>query len=233
MSADDIIPELSVPPPKGKSMSAETAPGDSVPPPPGALVVRQQFVHPQMQNPSMPPSRGGSNEVVTTQPGAFTRPAIICMPAPDPIEGVPPGLEYLTMVDKIMVYQEVLVIRRPFKCCGGGCDGIFANFRCCAVECTVESPPGRVIGTITQRRACCATALDIENANGEKILQTKGPCCCLMCGCQDKVFPIVTLSGQEIGSITKKWAGCAREAFTDTDIFSVTCEFHYSVSFHI
>ncbi|VDN34072.1 unnamed protein product [Cylicostephanus goldi] len=43
-----------------------------------------------------------------------------------------------------------------------------------------------------------------------------------MCGCQDKEFPVDTPTGENIGSITKKWGGCLREAYTDADIFSVT-----------
>ncbi|KHJ89797.1 Scramblase [Oesophagostomum dentatum] len=152
----------------------------------------------------MQPVQGSfTTSTITAQPGVVLGQTAIWMPLPQPIEGVPPGLEYLTMVDKIMVHQiyevmelitgfetknkyvlrnangeqEVLLIRRPFKCCGGGCCGLFANFGCCATECIVESPPGNVV---------------------------------------------VTPSGQEIGSITKKWGGWLREAYTDADIFSVT-----------
>ncbi|KHJ92839.1 Scramblase [Oesophagostomum dentatum] len=103
-----------------------------------------------------------------------------------------------------------------------GCCGLLANLGCCATECTVESPPGNVIGTVEQKWAFCASALRIKDENGKEILRTEGPCCCMMCGCQDKEFPVVTPTGKEIGSITKKWGGCLREAYTDADIFSVT-----------
>ncbi|CAJ0595312.1 unnamed protein product [Cylicocyclus nassatus] len=42
---------------------------------------------------------------VTIQPGVFPAHADIWMSLPTPVEGVPPGLEYLTMVDEIMIHR--------------------------------------------------------------------------------------------------------------------------------
>ncbi|EYC45419.1 hypothetical protein Y032_0428g1282 [Ancylostoma ceylanicum] len=271
-------------------MAAYTT-ADAPPPPPGTFAIQPGYGPPQMQMMPMQTAPGPymMTQAITTQPGAYagqTQPGAfpgqtaIWMPMPAPIDGVPAGLEYLTMVDKIMVHQmfevlelvtgfetknkyalrnangeqvyyafeeseccerqccgpnrgftmhivdnfkrEVLLIRRPFKCCGGACFGLCANAGCCASECTVESPPGNVIGTVTQRGAFCAAALEMKDADDKVILRVEGPCCCMMCGCQDKEFPVDTTTGENIGSITKKWGGCLREAYTDADVFSVT-----------
>ncbi|KIH62505.1 Scramblase [Ancylostoma duodenale] len=111
--------------------------------------------------------------------------------------------------------------------CGGACFGLCANVGCCGSECTVEAPPGNAIGTVKQRCAFCASALDMKDADDEVILRVKGPCCCVMCGCQDKEFPdrsplVDTATGENIGYITKKWGGFVGEAYTDANLFSVT-----------
>ncbi|EYB90205.1 hypothetical protein Y032_0222g2611 [Ancylostoma ceylanicum] len=52
----------------------------------------------------------GWNQAITVQPGAFPAQADICMPVPVPIEGVPPGLECLSMVDRIKIKQLVEIV---------------------------------------------------------------------------------------------------------------------------
>ncbi|KHJ93692.1 Scramblase [Oesophagostomum dentatum] len=44
---------------------------------------------------------------VVVQPGIVCHAARTWMPVPAPIPGVPPGLEYLAMVDTVNIYQEV------------------------------------------------------------------------------------------------------------------------------
>ncbi|KAK6731004.1 hypothetical protein RB195_007461 [Necator americanus] len=222
----------------------------------------------------------GAPQAITVQPGAFPARADIWMPLPVPVEGVPSGLEYLTMVDKIIIQQihevvevitgfetrnkyalrnangeqvyyafeeseccerlccgpgrgftmhvvdnfgrEVLRIQRPFRCCGRGCYGLLAGVPGCGSECTIESPPGYVIGTVEQRATFCASSFVVKDNKDEVILRIDGPCCCLLCGCQDKEFPVTLPSDEHIGFITKKWGGVLREMFTDADIFGVT-----------
>ncbi|KAK5983444.1 Phospholipid scramblase, partial [Trichostrongylus colubriformis] len=194
-----------------------------------------------------------------------------------PIQGVPPGLEYLTMIDRIVVHQlielreivlnyqtrnkyvllnangeqvyyafeesslcmrcwcdmhrsftmhivdnfgkEVLRVTRPFKCCGGGCYGCFACIDCCTYECSVEAPPGNVIGSVVQRQACCASSFDVKNEGDQIILSIDGPF--IACG-RNVEFPIRTPSGASVGDITKKWRGLLRELVTNADTFSVS-----------
>jgi hypothetical protein len=117
-----------------------------------------------------------------------------------------------------------MTLRRPFKCCSNGCSFLADMFGCCADECTIESPPGNVIGRVVQRSTCCSTGFYVKDVRGQEIFRIEGPCCCLLLGCQDKEFTIKSMTGNEVGAITKKWGGCCREAFTDADVFQVKCE---------
>ncbi|RCN41094.1 Scramblase [Ancylostoma caninum] len=102
------------------------------------------------------------------------------------------------------------------------CFGLCGNVSGCGSVCKIESPPGRVIGKVEQRGAFCASSFVIKDQDDQVIFQIDGPCCCLMCGCQDKEFPIDTPSGDPFGSITKEWGGCCKESFTDADRFCVS-----------
>ncbi|CAJ0592625.1 unnamed protein product [Cylicocyclus nassatus] len=236
----------------------------------------------QMRQSNEPIQRSAENaqkkQLPPPPPGAPVRPEQL--PLPPPIEGVPPGLEYLTMIDEIVIHQlieilelasgveignkyslrnvhgeqayyafeestclqrqfccslrkfilhvvdnfkrEVIIVRRPLRLCAGGCFGLCACIQCCSGQCSVESPPGNVIGTVEQRQACCATCFDVRDANGELLYEVNGPCCIVLCGCQNKHFPIYTTSKEKIGVITKVWGGYEREVYTKADIFKVT-----------
>ncbi|KAL6732149.1 hypothetical protein Aduo_002941 [Ancylostoma duodenale] len=116
--------------------------------------------------------------------------------------------------------REVLVVRRPFKCCGEACFGLCANVQCCSSECTVQSPSGAVIGTVMQRSEYCSRIYEIKGVDDNFSLRVKRPCAC---PCLiDIEFPFHTASGENIGSITRKWGGWARAVYNDADVFSVT-----------
>lgn len=42
---------------------------------------------------------------------------------------------------------------------------------------TVEAPPGKVIGYVSQAWSMCKPRFKIENANEDTVLRIKGPCC--------------------------------------------------------
>ncbi|KHJ79773.1 Scramblase, partial [Oesophagostomum dentatum] len=95
-----------------------TAPPAQAPPPPGTFVIQPGYGPPQMQMMPLQPGQAPyMTQPITAQPGAFPSQTAIWMPMPQPIEGVPPGLEYLTMVDKIMVNQifEVMELITGFE----------------------------------------------------------------------------------------------------------------------
>ncbi|WKX88340.1 hypothetical protein Q1695_008186 [Nippostrongylus brasiliensis] len=118
--------------------------------------------------------------------------------------------------------NEVMRVTRPFKCCGGCCYGIMACCDCCRRECQVDAPPGRQIGSLKQRLACCASSLDVKDVQDNQLLTIHGPYCCLACGCRDINFRVTAPTMGKIGKITKRWSGCVREALTDADVFSVS-----------
>ncbi|CAB3408750.1 unnamed protein product [Caenorhabditis bovis] len=117
--------------------------------------------------------------------------------------------------------REVLTLRRDFKTAiAFGC-GACACSRSCQNECTISSPSAGLLGTIRQRFECCQGDFVVMDSDGVEIFQIIGPCCCQLLSCSDKKFNIRTMNNGNIGAITKKWGGFARELFTDADTFSV------------
>ncbi|CAF1037754.1 unnamed protein product [Rotaria sordida] len=96
--------------------------------------------------------------------------------------------------------QEIILVKREFKCCSGCC--WCANATCCSQEVTVESPPGTLIGTVSQEGSCWRLRLAIKDANDTTILTVRGPgcicdgslaCCCEMPRDLDSKIKAVTL----------------------------------------
>ncbi|XP_063409671.1 phospholipid scramblase 2-like isoform X2 [Mytilus trossulus] len=200
---------------------------------------------------------------------------------PDAIPGCPPGLEYLTTLDQMLVKQQVelmelitgwetsnkykvlnsmgqqiyfaaeesdmcmrqccgpqrgftihitdnlgqelIQVKREFKCCAGCC--WCASADSIAHEISIEAPPGQVVGYVRQEQSCWEPNYTIRDANHEPILRMKGPCCIIQGPCcpQDQEFIISSEDGaHEVGKISKQWTGLMREAFTDADNFGVS-----------
>jgi hypothetical protein len=72
--------------------------------------------------------------------------------------------------------QEVIRVKRDFKCCAGCC---WCAGCCngCAHEVAVESPPGNVVGHVRQTGSLWKAAYDIMDENRNTILKIRGPCC--------------------------------------------------------
>lgn len=213
---------------------------------------------------------------VNQQPGQNmtpNAPGYIPVQAPEPIPGVPVGLEYLSQVDQLMVKQVIemfemftgfetsnkykvqnsmgqevykAVEKSDFcqkQCCGPNrafeilmgdnlnrqvisakrefaCT-ICPCFSSCRHKLVVSSPiTNEVFGYVKQNFFCCEPSFSIYDVNETEIFRMTGPC--IQCGCNDRVFKICDLNGTVCGSITKKWSGFLKEAYTDADNFSVT-----------
>lgn len=109
--------------------------------------------------------------------------------------------------------NEVIHLNRPLacdKCC----------FPCCLQSLEVSAPPGNVIGSVEQEWSICSPSFKINNERGETMLRIEGPFCTFsMCG--DVEFNVVSLTGENVGKISKQWSGFAREIFTDADFFGI------------
>ncbi len=74
---------------------------------------------------------------------------------------------------------------------------------------------GQLLGTFKQRLMSIGGKFDILDANDRKVAQLKGN----LVGWN---FKFVSESGQELGVVTKKWAGIGKELFTSADNYIVT-----------
>ncbi|CAF3434210.1 unnamed protein product [Rotaria sp. Silwood1] len=119
--------------------------------------------------------------------------------------------------------QEIIRVKREFKCCAGS-----VWCACCAAcshEIIVESPPGTVIGYVTQECSFHRVHYALKDANDNVVLKIVGPgCMCdgpLACCCENKFTLIGTDGESEIGSIHKKYRGYLAEALTSADTFTI------------
>ena len=65
---------------------------------------------------------------------------------------------------------------------------------------------------------------DVKDETGKAVYFIKGPCCTFSCCFGDVEFDIYPAGdhGTEVGKISKKWSGLAKEAFTDADNFGIS-----------
>ena len=86
-----------------------------------------------------------------------------------------------------------------------------------------EQSGSQKLGAIQQRFAIFSKKFDLEDPNGQVILQMRSPFFRIW------TFPVYTVQPgppQEVARISKKWGGLIREAFTDADQFKI--EYLYS-----
>jgi len=112
--------------------------------------------------------------------------------------------------------QEVIHLQRPLRCQD-------CCFPCCLQEMEVSSPPGTVIGSISQQWSIFHPKLLVKDGLGNPVLRIEGPCMTFSwCG-SDVDFNVVSVeTGEQIGKITKQWTGLAKEMLTDADNVGIT-----------
>jgi len=116
--------------------------------------------------------------------------------------------------------QDVLLLRRRFKCCGGCCWCACA-VDVCAYEVEAITPSGERLGIVRQKQTAWKQQFAICNDQDEEILYVQAPCCACSC-CSDIDFPVISSSTKEnVGNISKQFTGIIKEAFTDADSFGV------------
>ena len=119
--------------------------------------------------------------------------------------------------------QEVIHAYRDFKCCVGCCWCIKGD--CCAFTLNVNSPTGVPIGRIVQECSSWKPKYAVENAAGETILVIRGPCCIWSgpcCPCEVDMNILTANESQQIGHISRQYAGFAKECCTNATNFGIT-----------
>ncbi|XP_043233252.1 phospholipid scramblase 2-like [Amphibalanus amphitrite] len=125
--------------------------------------------------------------------------------------------------------MEVARFVRHYRCCGMGWCSCWS--RCCLQRMDVTRS-GQLLGVVTQDPRPCSTSISVRTAEGSTALRVRRGCCrcavsvpCCSCccpGCRDVSFTIsAEEDGRQVGVVTKKWSGAARELLTDADSFSL------------
>ena len=78
----------------------------------------------------------------------------------------------------------------------------------------ISDAAGVFVGAIQRRFSILTKRFDVEDANGNVVMQVSSPFWRLW------TFPFVA-RGAEVASVKKKWSGLLAEAFTDKDSFAV------------
>jgi uncharacterized protein YxjI len=82
-------------------------------------------------------------------------------------------------------------------------------------ELTIRDGGGKVLGVIKRRFAFLSKVYDLEDGQGRVIATIRSPFWKVW------TFPVLSNSGQEIATISKKWGGLLSEIFTDSDTFGI------------
>ncbi|XP_063698103.1 uncharacterized protein LOC134829041 [Culicoides brevitarsis] len=111
--------------------------------------------------------------------------------------------------------REIIHLSRPLRC-----DSCFCP--CFLQVMEVSAPPGNIIGTVEQNWSIFGPQFSIKNQTGDTVMKIEGPCLTTSCCFNDVKFKLMTLDGQKVGKISKKWSGIGREMFTDSDFFGIS-----------
>ncbi|XP_039072424.1 phospholipid scramblase 2-like isoform X2 [Hyaena hyaena] len=181
------------------------------------------------------------------------QPTVQWMQTPGTIPNCPPGLEYLTQINQLLVCQRFDLLEedrsncflrylcgpsRPFTMTiydNVGRDVITIQrtlrSRCCWRNCSVqklkvEAPPGEKIGYVYQYFHPFLPMFEIKNENKEDIMKIRGPCVVSSC-LKDLNFNLLSLDEEIVlGKISKKWAGFM---ITNADKFGIQFPFNLDV----
>lgn len=111
---------------------------------------------------------------------------------------------------------DVIHLSRPLAC--DSC-----CFPCCLQSIDIQAPPGNIVGRVEQEWSILIPRFRVKDAAGNIVLRIEGPCCTMSCCGSDVDFQVLSADGAvEVGKISKKWSGLAKELFTDADNFGIS-----------
>ncbi|KAK2490343.1 hypothetical protein MC885_012618, partial [Smutsia gigantea] len=165
---------------------------------------------------------------VYNQPGGPAQ--VLWMPVPLPPPDCPPGLEYLSQIDQILVHQQIELLE------------VLTGFET-NNKYEIKNSFGQMIYFAAEdtdfcTRNCCGSSrpftIRILDNLSREVMTLQRPlacdsCCCPCClqevgdrCCEDIDFEIKSLDEENVvGKISKQWTGFVREAFTDADNFGI------------
>ncbi|KAL7876570.1 hypothetical protein AOLI_G00115330 [Acnodon oligacanthus] len=208
---------------------------------------------PPYGQPSLPPGyvppQGPA--VVPPPPLGYVSPqAPVMMPDPERPPGCPPGLEYLTQIDQLLVHQKMELIEAIFgwetnnqyivkntvgqqvflaaeetdfctRMVCGSMRSFVLHLQDNTGRLEVQAPPGSPVGYVMQNWHPYLPKFTIKNERGEAVLKIVGPFCDCNC-CSDVNFEVMSLDeASVVGRISKQWTGMEAEMLTDADNFGV------------
>ncbi|XP_021108457.1 phospholipid scramblase 1 isoform X3 [Heterocephalus glaber] len=179
---------------------------------------------PPVGSPIPPGSFAGAGQPgfpVQSQPG-YSQPGgpagAPWMPAPPPPLNCPPGLEYLSQIDQILVHQQIELLE------------VLTGFETNNKYEIKNSLGQRVYFAVEDNdcctRNCCGASrpftLKILDNLGREVITMERPLRCTSCCFPCCLQEIKSLDEQSVvGKISKQWSGLVREAFTDADNFGI------------
>ncbi|XP_046905032.1 phospholipid scramblase 1-like isoform X2 [Hypomesus transpacificus] len=193
------------PPPAGVNMGYQPQPQ------PGQPIMHQPG--PAGHGPM--PDYGGPK--VGAPGGISPTPAKASAPASDPVS-VPPGLEYLTQIDQILMHQNAEL---PEVILGFETNNDY----------DIKNILGQQIYKAKETNDCCTRNclgsirsfdMMIKDNMGQEVIRLIRPLRCDSCLCPCCLQELWGKDGGEpIGRISKQWSGLLKETFTDADNFGI------------
>nr|XP_020836610.1 phospholipid scramblase 1 isoform X3 [Phascolarctos cinereus] len=152
------------------------------------------------------------------QPQPGTTQLVQWAPAPPPPLNCPPGLEYLTQIDQLLIHQQVELLE--------ALTGFETNNRY-----AISNSFGQRVYFAVEENDCCTRnccgnlrpfIIKILDNTGREVITFDRPFRCVSCFYPCCLQQIKSLNEQTtVGKITKQWTGIIKETFTDADNFAI------------
>uniref|UniRef100_A0AAR2ISL3 Phospholipid scramblase n=2 Tax=Pygocentrus nattereri TaxID=42514 RepID=A0AAR2ISL3_PYGNA len=110
-------------------------------------------------------------------------------------------------------HQHIFQFERPLRadsCCLG----------CCLMEMRAYTAQRELIGTVHQRWSMFTPYFEVCDSAGSSTVRIQGSCCSVRC-LADQEFEVVSMIGERIGTVWKKWPGYSEDCNMDHEHFGL------------